>query len=289
MFTRMIKTLQTKMEGFSHRETNAYYRSIMNKAWEQVRSAPKEKLPADARRKLEWLVLDDGYETKLNEMGTGDLFFPGPRRLVVLRPPAPFVPSGRAPPEGAPGSISQSATGLVSSIETFSSALVGDVGALTTSITQVTNPPPVRTSSGSSGWTRRRRMRLCLRLRRMRLRLRRGRTMKKYSSRKLSAVIAVSLAVSGFLAFAVQQFLVRGRFLDVALNPVPYAAPQGWTPFVVVFAAGLHPAVLDSSPEPSPTRNSTNSSNRACTTTIKAKNSEPNGSTCGSKRTGHRC
>jgi hypothetical protein len=150
MFTRMIKTLQTKMEGFSHRETNAYYRSVMNKAWEQVRSAPKENLPQALADNLEWLVLDDGYETKLNEMGTGDLFFPGRGAWWYYGLPHRSSLPGTA--KGSPGSISQSANRLVSSIETFSSALVGDVGALTTSVTQVTNPPPVRTSSGSSGW-----------------------------------------------------------------------------------------------------------------------------------------
>ena len=59
---------------------------------------------------------------------------------------------------------------------------------------------------GKFGRTRRRRLRLCLRLRRMRLRLRGRRTMRKYSWRRLLDVLAVSLAVTGFLAFALQQF-----------------------------------------------------------------------------------
>lgn len=65
--------------------------------------------------------------------------------------------------------------------------------------------------------------------------------MKKYSPRKLSAVIAASLAVSGLLAFAVQQLLVRGRFLGIALNPSRYAAPQGWTPFFIVLPLAFFP------------------------------------------------
>jgi len=153
MFTRMIKSLQKKMEGFSQRETNMYYRSIMNKAWEQVRTAPKEKLPEELAGNLEWLVLDDHYDSRMNEMGTGDLFFPGRGTWWYYNLPHRTAGAGTSD-SGAPsggGSVSQAANRLVTSIETFSSSLVGNVGVFTSTITRVTNPPPVRTSSGRSG------------------------------------------------------------------------------------------------------------------------------------------
>ena len=65
MFTDMIAALQKKMAGFSRRETNAYYQSIMNKAWEQVKNCPREKLPEELAQSLEWLALDPEYENKL--------------------------------------------------------------------------------------------------------------------------------------------------------------------------------------------------------------------------------
>ena len=151
MFTRMIKSLQKKMEGFSQRETNMYYRSIMSKAWEQVRNAPKEKLPEELAGNLEWLVLDDRYESRLNEMGTGDLFFPARGTWWYYSLPHRASSGGTGAFGGPSGSIPQAANRLVTSIETFSSALVGNVGVFTTSVTLATNPPPVRTSSGSSG------------------------------------------------------------------------------------------------------------------------------------------
>jgi hypothetical protein len=151
LFTRMIKSLQKKMEGFSQRETNMYYRSIMNKAWEQVRTAPQEKLPEELAGNLEWLVLDERYESRMNEMGTGDLFFPGRGTWWYYNLPHRTSASGTGASGGTSGSISQAANRLVTSIESFSSSLVGNVGVFTTSVTQVTNPPPVRTSSGGSG------------------------------------------------------------------------------------------------------------------------------------------
>ena len=65
MFTAMIAALEKKMAGFSRRETNQYYQSIMNKAWEQVKNCPPEKLPEELDESLEWLALDPDYESKL--------------------------------------------------------------------------------------------------------------------------------------------------------------------------------------------------------------------------------
>lgn len=64
--------------------------------------------------------------------------------------------------------------------------------------------------------------------------------MKKYSWRRVLMALAVSLTVAGFLAFALRQFLGRGRFLDVGgLGPSRYAAPAGYTAAAVVFASAF--------------------------------------------------
>ena len=77
MFTAMIAALDKKMAGFSRRETNQYFQSIMNKAWEQVKDCPPAKLPAELDDSLEWLALDPEYESKLDPIAGDMVFLPG--------------------------------------------------------------------------------------------------------------------------------------------------------------------------------------------------------------------
>jgi len=160
MFTAMIAALEKKMAGFSRRETNQYFQSIMNKAWEQVKACPPAKLPGELDEALEWLALDPDYETKLGPIADGMVFPPGsgdhwyrhfPQRGASGK--GAGVPGGGGPPipgRGFAETVSGAAGNLVGSLQAFSGALLGDGAAFTSAITRVTNPPPVpaRTSSG---------------------------------------------------------------------------------------------------------------------------------------------
>ena len=150
MFTAMIAALEKKMAGFSRRETNQYYQSIMNKAWEQVKNCPREKLPEELDETLEWLALDPDYETKLGPIANDMVFPPGSgpitgtgisrsgrKRGSRRRRRAPIPGSGFAK------TVSGAAGNLVGSLQAFSGALLGDGAAFTSAITRVTNPPPV--------------------------------------------------------------------------------------------------------------------------------------------------
>jgi hypothetical protein len=151
LFTTMIKNLQTKMAGFSRRETNMYYQSIMNKAWDQVKNAPKEKLPAELAASLEWLAMDNEYESKLSPYTDDKLFLPG--RSIYWYHHFPQQASGtggsHASGKGYSQTVSGAASRFVQSMEAFSTVLVGDAVAFTSAVTRVTNPPPVASSSGS--------------------------------------------------------------------------------------------------------------------------------------------
>jgi hypothetical protein len=156
MFTNMIKGMQAKMAGFSRRETNAYYRSIMDKAWEQVRNSPKEKLPETLAESLEWLALDREYEDKLAPIVDDTFVLPGSadhwyRRLPAEHPAGSS--GGGVPGKGFGRGIGGAAANLVGSLQVFSGALLGDSAAFTSAIIRVTNPPPVShySSSGSGG------------------------------------------------------------------------------------------------------------------------------------------
>ncbi len=146
LFTAMIAALEKKMAGFSRRETNAYYQSIMNKAWEQVRNSPPAQLPAELAQSLEWLVLDPEYEKKLEPFADNAVFLPGgPEHWYRNFPQRSTAGGVSIPGRGVGGA----AANLVGSLQTFSAALLGDSAAFTSAITRVTNPPPVPSSSGS--------------------------------------------------------------------------------------------------------------------------------------------
>jgi hypothetical protein len=151
LFTNMIKGLQTRMAGFSRRETNRYYQSIMNKAWDQVKNAPKEKLPEELAASLDWLALDSEYENKLSPYTGDELFLPGRSFYWYHHFPQRAAESAGAATKGKSygQTVSGSASRFVQSMEVFSAALVGDAVAFTAAITRVTNPPPVSSSSGS--------------------------------------------------------------------------------------------------------------------------------------------
>ncbi len=154
MFTAMISALEKKMAGFSRRETNAYYAGIMNKAWEQVRACPREKLPEELGRSLEWLVLDPQYEDKLEPLLRDTVFLPGRTAPWYQRFPQAARGGGgaAAPGRGFDRGVTGAAANLVGSLQAFSGALLGDSASFTSAITRVTNPPPApaRSSGGRS-------------------------------------------------------------------------------------------------------------------------------------------
>jgi hypothetical protein len=151
LLTNMIKSLQAKMAGFSRRETTMYYRSIMNKAWDQVKTASREKLPAELAESLEWLAMDEGFGEKLSPYTDDDLFLPGRGFYWYHQFPRPAsAPGAGVPGQGYGRTVSGAASRFVQALQVFSAALVGDAAAFTSAVTRVTNPPPVSSSSGSS-------------------------------------------------------------------------------------------------------------------------------------------
>jgi hypothetical protein len=151
MVIAMIAGLKKSMEGFSRRETNMYYQSIMNKAWEQVKGCPAEKLPEELSQSLEWLALDDEYENKLEPFTDNTVFLPGRTDYWYRRFPQRTSGGGSGVPgKGYVQTVTGAAGNLVGSLQAFSATLLGDSAAFTSFITKVTNPPPVQTYSGSS-------------------------------------------------------------------------------------------------------------------------------------------
>jgi hypothetical protein len=151
-----IKSLQEKMKGFSRKETVAYYKSITEKAWQQVTAAGTPEVQAQAMDdNLEWTMLDrDFSERSRTTFGPRPVFMPiwwhnyspAAGRAVPSAPSHSFGPT-RAGPVSLPQLPGADfAASMVNGVQNFSSNVIGDLTGFTGNITQKTNPPPV--SSG---------------------------------------------------------------------------------------------------------------------------------------------
>ena len=154
----LIKSLEKKMKGFSRKETVAYYKNIMERAWKQIEDADTPEIKSERYDEaLEWTMLDKNYDDR-----TRDVFQRGPVYVPMwwgrydpsYRRPAspaskPFSAStSRSAPPKLPGA--DFAASMVTGVETFSSKVIGNVNDFTGKVTKTTNPPPVSTSSGGS-------------------------------------------------------------------------------------------------------------------------------------------
>jgi hypothetical protein len=157
----LVKSVQQKMKGFSRRETIAYYKDIMNKAWAQVEAADTPEVKSETYDKvMEWTMLDKDYDRR-----TREVFHSGPVFVPIWwgRYDPGFGGGTAAPasmPTGGGGGVSlphlpgsDFAASMVNGVQNFSSSVIGNVTDFTSKITNKTNPVPISTSSGgrSSG------------------------------------------------------------------------------------------------------------------------------------------
>jgi hypothetical protein len=152
----LVKSVATKMKGFSRKETLAYYKDIIERAWGQVESAGTPEVKSVKYDEvMEWTMLDKDYDDR-----TRDVFREGP----VFLPSwwgryEPGTPHSAAPvPSGGGGSVSlpnlpgsDFAASMVNSVQTFSGNVVGNISEFTSGVTSKTNPPPPPSSRGSGG------------------------------------------------------------------------------------------------------------------------------------------
>ncbi|MEM3397047.1 MAG: hypothetical protein QW620_04495 [Thermoplasmata archaeon] len=155
---QLIKDVETKLRGFSRKETADYYRQIIKRAWEQVKAAQMD----DAKLKIlednfDWMYMDDSFDRELKKnYGTGHyrtpywypFFYP---RVVYIHPSAPTrAPSSAGTPPSLPMLPgSEFANQIVSGIQNSANQFVRNVTGFTQSVSAVTNPAPVSTGGGT--------------------------------------------------------------------------------------------------------------------------------------------
>jgi len=156
MFIALVKSVSLKMKGFSRKETVAYYKNIMERAWAQIAAADtpevQSKMFDDA---MEWTMLDKDYDDRARRTFTGPIFVPmwwgrydpgfgGARGTASPVSVGGSVPSTRS--TGLPGAAF--AASVVGGTQAFSQKVIGNVNDFTSRITNKTNPVP-KSSRGS--------------------------------------------------------------------------------------------------------------------------------------------
>ena len=157
MTVKLVKSVSEKMKGFSRRETIDYYKSIMEKAWQQVEGADTPEVQGQLYDKnLEWTMLDRNYDDRTRRVFTGPVFVPmwWGRYDPTFPRSAPASTGGSKPSVSMPSAPrlpgSDFASSVVVGVQTFSQKVIGNVTDFTSRVTNVTNPPP-KPSSGSRG------------------------------------------------------------------------------------------------------------------------------------------
>jgi hypothetical protein len=155
MTVNLVKSLSDKMKGFSRKETIDYYKSIMERAWQQIEAAGTPEVKSQmVDESLEWTMLDKNYDERTRSTFTGPVFVPmwwgryDPGYHPASTGSTPSVPSGGGRSSvSLPGSAF--AASVVTGVQGFSSKVLGNVQTFTSGVTNRTNPVPV--SKGSSG------------------------------------------------------------------------------------------------------------------------------------------
>jgi hypothetical protein len=159
MTVKLVNSVSDKMKGFSRKESVAYYQSIMEQAWKQIEAAGTPEVKSQMYDEaLEWTMLDKNYDERTRRVFTGPVFVPmwwgnydPGYRTSTMHTSTPSMPGsgssgGRV---SLPGSAM--AASMVTSVQGFSSKVLGDLSTFTSNVTNKTNPVPVAKSGGYSG------------------------------------------------------------------------------------------------------------------------------------------
>ncbi len=165
MTVNLVKAVGDKIKGFSRKETQAYYKNIMERAWAQIESAGTPEVKSQMYDEaLEWTMLDKNYDERTRRVFTGPVFLPmwwgrydpGYHPVSTVRAGAgtgvPSVSTGRGAPTSIPGSAF--AASVVTGVQNFSSRVLGNVQSFTSGVTSRTNPMPKTSSTRSGGGSR---------------------------------------------------------------------------------------------------------------------------------------
>ncbi len=131
MLIVLINSVTEKMRGFSGQETIDYYKSISEKAWDQIQTADTPEVKSQRfNEAMEWTMLSKDFDSHIHHTFTG---------LVII----PKWLERYAPKDLNLSSVSGSdfVNWIKDIVQLFSSRVLDDLSSFTSSVTRVTNPP----------------------------------------------------------------------------------------------------------------------------------------------------
>ena len=158
------------MKGFSRKETVAYYKDIMERAWKMVEDAATPEVKSENyNQTMEWTMLDDQYDDRTRRVFTGGPVFvpiwwprysPTYRRSIggglgqtIATSTKPSVSGGGGGGISLPHIPgSDFAASVINGTSAMAAGVVGNLTSFTSGITNRTNPIPVSTRSGGGGF-----------------------------------------------------------------------------------------------------------------------------------------
>ncbi|NHI94516.1 MAG: hypothetical protein EAX96_18640 [Candidatus Lokiarchaeota archaeon] len=145
-----IKDVNKKMEGYSRKDTELYYKRIMNNAFEQIKqSGIKEFDEKTLSENFEWLLLDPDEKRMDKEFKGREVYVPywyyHYHYYYIFRRPYPIY-AGRMPRVPLRLNGFEFANNVVKNLETFSNSVVKNLSTFSNSVLNTIFPP------ASSSW-----------------------------------------------------------------------------------------------------------------------------------------
>lgn len=166
MIINLVQSVSKKMKGFSRKETIAFYKDIMEKAWNQVETAQTPEVKSEKYdENFDWTMLDKNYDDRTRDtFGGGPVYIPAWwwRYDPSVRPATSSPTFGKVDASPTPSGSGQTtinlpslpgadfAASITNGVQSFASGVVGNLTSFTSGITNKTNPAPKTSSSGRS-------------------------------------------------------------------------------------------------------------------------------------------
>ena len=151
----LVKSVTEKMRGFSRKETVDYYKSIMERAWQEIEAAGTPEVKSQKfDETMEWTMLDKDYDGRMRRTLTGPVFLPmwwGRYDPTFSSRPASIGASQPSMQRSGASSLpgADFAASVVTGVQGFSSKVIGNLNTFTSKVTSTTNPPPKPSVGGS--------------------------------------------------------------------------------------------------------------------------------------------
>lgn len=164
MIINLVSSVSKKMKGFSRKESIAFYKDIMEKAWNQVETAQTPEVKSEKYdENLDWTMLDKNFDGRTKEsFGSGPVFIPTWwwRYDPMVKPTTSSTPTfGKVDASPMPSGSGKTtinlpslpgadfAASITNGVQSFASGVVGNLTNFTSGVTNKTNPVPKSTSS----------------------------------------------------------------------------------------------------------------------------------------------